>query len=141
MMKMNLSARNGLKAAFNALPSAGLQQVLVYGSNAMLHTTFCKAINIARAAPKFLACSHVDIFAVSYYPVQAQHFVAWLKDKIPKPPCAVWWSLADAPMWLRLNIARELYIIHLALVDIEYYILIPFEIVRVYRSIAFAHER
>lgn len=141
MTRMTITLRNGLKAAFNALPSVGLQQVLVYGTNTMLHTSFCKSVNIAKAAPRFLACTHVDVFAVSYYPHQAKTFVAWLKDKIPKPPNAVWWSLADPPQWLTLNIARQLYIIHLTLVEVEYYVLIPFEIVKVFRSIAFAHER
>lgn len=138
---MTLTLHNGLRAAFNALPSVGLQRVLVYGCNTMLHTSFCKPVNIAKAAPRFLSCTHIDVFAVSYYPTQASTFVAWLKDKIPKPSCSVWWSLADAPQWLTLNIARQLYIMHLTLVDVEYYILIPFEIVRVFRSIAFAHER
>lgn len=137
MNKVNLQMRNGLKAVFITLPSAGLPRVLVYGAHALLHSTFCKLVDVSKAAPRWLACTHVEIFSVDHYPLQAAAFVTWLKDKIPKPPCAVWWTLAEPCQWLRLHVSSQLYCIRLALVDVQYYILVPFSVVEKFRSAAF----
>lgn len=137
--KMKLNLMNALKSTLMELASH-TDCILIYGVDEITESEFCKPINILRNRMRLLACSTIDIRALSYYAHAQKHFVKWLKKHVRMPPNGgCWWNLTDDNKWLRYNISNDLYVVRLTCAKITYYILLRDIYLTHFRKIAFKH--
>lgn len=138
MGKMTLNLHNALKATLAHLQETLKADVLVYGEDGMNNKTFCHPICIKKAAKRLLSCTRIDIHQIGFNPIIEQKMVNWLKSHIRLPTTRVWCNLASAHNWLKYNIAEDLYLLHLGIAHIDYYLVMREENLRIFRSSAFA---
>ena len=137
MGKMTLKLHNALKATLAHLQESRKADILVYGEDGINDRTFCQPISLHKAAKRLLSCTRIDIRAVGFKPHIEQKIVEWIKAHIRLPTTRKWCNLASAHNWLKYNIAEDLYLLHLGIAKVDYYLVIREDCLRFFRSSAF----
>lgn len=139
MGKMTLSLHNALKSTLKELASASPHGVLLYGANNLTQETFCKAVDIAKAAKRLLSCTRIEIRGIGYYTQVESQFVAWIKNHVRLPAESPWCNLASAHNWLKYNVSNNLSCMKLSVGKIDYYMILKQEWLLKFREIAFKY--
>lgn len=140
MGKMTLKLHNALKATLAHLQDTLKYNILVYGKDSLNSKAFCQPISLQKAARRLLSCTRIDIKQVGFNPAIEQKIVEWLKAHIRFPTNRHWCNLVSAHNWLKYNIAEDLYILHLGIAHIDYYVVLREEYIRYFRSSAFGRN-
>jgi hypothetical protein len=137
MGKMTLKLHNALKATLAHLQESLSGGILCYGEDGINKRTFCHPINLEKNAKRLLSCTRIEVHSIGHHPIVEQKFVEWLKSHIRLPTARQWCNLASPHNWLRYNIAEDLYLLHLGIAKVDYYLILREENLRIFRSSAF----
>lgn len=138
MNRMTLRLHNALKATLLRVAELHPNGVLMYGVDNINQQTFCQLVKIHHNIKKLLGCTHIEIKGVGFYTQVEEKFVSWLKEHIRTPSGVTFCnSLLSSHNWLKYNIAADLNILHLEVAQIDYYIILKEEHLRLFRNKAF----
>lgn len=139
---MSLSQRSALKATLMRVAALHPKGVLMCGEDHINEQSFCSVIQLGRNLSKLLACTRIDIKGIGNNPKIEEKFVSWLKSHVRTPSMVPFCnSLLSPHNWLRYNIAADLYCLHLGIAEIDYYMILKDEHLRLFRYKAFNHAK
>lgn len=138
MSRMSLRLHNALKATLQRVAELHPDGVLIYGIDNCNQMSFCQIVKINKSIKRLLSCTHIDIKGVGFYCKIEEKFVSWLKSHIRTPSGVPFCnSLLSPHNWLKYNIAADLNILHLGVANIDYYMILKDEHLRLFRNKAF----
>lgn len=138
MNRMTLRLHNALKATLCRVAELHPDGVLMYGVDNINQQTFCQLVKIHHNIKKLLGCTHIEIKGIGFYTHVEEKFVSWLKAHIRTPSGVTFCnSLLSSHNWLKYNIAADLNILHLGVANIDYYMILKEEHLRLFRNKAF----
>lgn len=138
MSRMSLRLHNALKATLQRVAELHPDGVLMIGIDNINQQTFCQLVKIQHNIKKLLGCTHIEIKGVGFYSQVEEKFVSWLKAHIKTPSGVPFCnSLLSSHNWLKYNIAADLNILHLGVAQIDYYMILKEEHLRLFRNKAF----
>ena len=113
-----------LKATLDMLANKCKQGILMYGINTIEQTTFCKLIDLRKAAKRLLSCTSIEIRGIGHYIAAEKAFAAWLQENMKIPGNPLWGYLSSPHNWFRLNFAEDLNVLKLTIAHTEYYMIL-----------------
>lgn len=135
---MTLQLNNALKATLCRVAELHPDGVLMYGVDGINQQTFCQLVKVHHNIKKLLSCTQIEIKGVGFYSQVEEKFVTWLKAHIRTPSGVSFCnSLLSPHNWLKYNIAADLNILHLGVANIDYYMILKEEHLRLFRHKAF----
>lgn len=138
MSKMTLRLHNALKATLKRVAELHPDGVLMYGVDNINQRSFCQLVKVHNNIKKLLGCTKIEIKGVGFYSHVEEKFVSWLKEHIRTPSGVQFCnSLLSPHNWLKYNIAADLNILHLGVANIDYYMILKEEHLRLFRNKAF----
>lgn len=138
MGRMTLQLHKALKATLQRVDELHPNGVLMYGIDSINQQTFCQLIKINKNIKRLLGCTIIEIKGVEFYSQVEEKFVTWLKSHIRTPSGVPFCnSLLSPHNWLKYNIAADLNILHLGVANIDYYMILKEEHLRLFRQKAF----
>lgn len=138
MGRMTLQLNNALKATLCRVAELHPDGVLMYGVDGINQQTFCQLVKINKNIKRLLGCTQIEIKGVGFYSQVEEKFVTWLKSHIRTPSGVPFCnSLLSPHNWLKYNIAADLNILHLGVANIDYYMILKEEHLRLFRNKAF----
>lgn len=138
MGRMTLQLNNALKATLCRVAELHPEGVLMYGVDGINQQTFCQLVKINKNIKRLLGCTQIEIKGVGFYSQVEEKFVTWLKSHIRTPSGVSFCnSLLSPHNWLKYNIAADLNILHLGVANIDYYMILKEEHLRLFRHKAF----
>lgn len=138
MSRMTLRLHNALKATLQRVAELHPEGVLMFGIDNINQQTFCQIVKINNNIKRLLGCTLIEIKGVGFYSQIEEKFVTWLKAHIRTPSGTQFCnSLLSPHNWLKYNIAGDLNILHLAVANIHYYMILKEEHLRLFRQKAF----
>lgn len=138
MSRMTLRLHNALRATLKRVAELHPDGVLMFGIDNINQQTFCQIVKINNNIKRLLSCTHIDIKGVGFYSKIEEKFVSWLKSHIRTPSGVPFCnSLLSPHNWLKYNIAADLNILHLGVANIDYYMILKDEHIRLFRQKAF----
>lgn len=138
MGRMTLQLNNALKATLCRVAELHPDGVLMYGIDGINQQTFCQLVKINKNMKRLLGCTQIEIKGVGFYTQVEEKFVTWLKSHIRTPSEVPFCnSLLSPHNWLKYNIAADLNILHLGVANIDYYMILKEEHLRLFRHKAF----
>lgn len=81
MSKMTFKYYRALKSTLDMLANKCSKGILMYGTNTIEQTTFCKLIDLRKAAKRLLSCTSIEIRGIGHYLAAEKAFAAWLQEK------------------------------------------------------------
>ena len=121
---MTFKYYRALKATLDMLANKCRNGVLMYGTNTIEQKTFCKLINVRKAAKRLLSCTNIEIRGIGHYMAAERAFAAWLQEHLKLPGNTSWGYLSSPHNWFRLNFAEDLYVLKLKIAHTEYYMIL-----------------
>lgn len=141
MSRMTLQLHKALRATLQRVAELHPDGVLMFGIDNINQQTFCQIVKINNNIKRLLACTHIDIKGVGFYSKVEEKFVSWLKEHIRTPSGAsICNSLLSPHNWLKYNIAGDLSILHLGVANIDYYMILKEDHLRLFRQKAFNNK-
>ena len=138
MSRMSLRLHQALRATLQRVAELHPDGVLMFGIDNINQKSFCQIVKINNNIKRLLACTHIDIKGVGFYSQVEEKFVTWLKSHIRTPSGVSFCnSLLSPHNWLKYNIAGDLNILHLGVANIDYYMIIREEHIKLFRHKAF----
>lgn len=138
MSRMTLKLHNALKATLQRVAELHPDGVLMFGIDNINQQTFCQIVKINNNIKKLLSCTQIEIKGIGFYSQVEEKFVTWLKSHIRTPSGVPFCnSLLSPHNWLKYNIAEDLNILHLGVANIDYYMILREEHIRLFRHKAF----
>lgn len=138
MNRMTLQLHKALRATLERVAELHPDGVLMYGIDSINQQSFCQLVKINNNIKKLLSCTQIEIKGVGFYSQVEEKFVTWLKTHIRTPSGVSFCnSLLSPHNWLKYNIAGDLNILHLAVANINYYMILKEEHIRLFRQKAF----
>lgn len=137
---MKLRQFNAVRATIEHLSLLYSKGIRVVGENQLENLSFCQLVNMTKAKKRLISCSNIDIRGIEYYYNVELRIIEWMKQNIRLPTNRTWCNMASPSAWLHYNFAQDLYIIHLSIAFVHYYICVREEYVRYYRQIAFGSK-
>lgn len=138
MSKMTLQLHKALKATLQRVAELHPEGVLMFGIDNINQQTFCQIVKINNNIKKLLSCTLIEIKGIGFYSQVEEKFVTWLKSHIRTPSGVPFCnSLLSPHNWLKYNIAGDLNILHLAVANIHYYMILKEEHLKFFRYKAF----
>lgn len=138
MSRMTLQLHKALRATLERVAELHPDGVLMYGIDSINQQSFCQVVKINNNIKKLLSCTQIEIKGVGFYSQVEEKFVTWLKTHIRTPSGVSFCnSLLSPHNWLKYNIAGDLNILHLAVANINYYMILKEEHIRLFRQKAF----
>lgn len=138
MSKMTLRLHNALKATLQRVAELHPDGVLMYGVDNINQRSFCQLVKVHNNIKKLLGCTKIEIKGVGFYTQVEEKFVSWLKEHIRTPSGIPFCnSLLSPHNWLKYNISADLNILHLGVANIDYYMILKEEHLRLFRNKAF----
>lgn len=138
MSKMTLRLHNALRATLKRVAELHPDGVLMYGVDNINQRSFCQLVKIHNNIKKLLGCTKIEIKGVGFYTQVEEKFVSWLKEHIRTPSGIPFCnSLLSPHNWLKYNISADLNILHLGVANIDYYMILKEEHLRLFRNKAF----
>lgn len=138
MNKMTLRLHNALKATLQRVAELHPDGVLMYGVDNINQRSFCQLVKVHNNIKKLLGCTKIEIKGVGFYTQVEEKFVSWLKEHIRTPSGIPFCnSLLSPHNWLKYNISADLNILHLGVANIDYYMILKEEHLRLFRNKAF----
>lgn len=135
---MTLQLNKALKATLSRVAELHPDGVLMYGVDGINQQTFCQLVKINKNIKRLLGCTQIEIKGVGFYSQVEEKFVTWLKSHIRTPSGVPFCnSLLSPHNWLKYNIAADLNILHLGVANIDYYMILKEEHLRLFRHKAF----
>ena len=64
---MTFKYYRALKATLDMLTKKCSKGILIYGANTIEHKTFCKLIDLRKAAKRLLSCTNIEIRGTGHY--------------------------------------------------------------------------
>ena len=113
-----------LKATLDMLANKCRKGILMYGTNTMQQTTFCKLIDVRKAAKRLLSCTSIEIRGIGHYLAAEKAFAAWLQENVKLPGNPTWGYLLSPHNWFRINFAEDLNVLKLKIAHTEYYMIL-----------------
>lgn len=95
---------------------------------------------MSKAKKRLISCPNIDIRGIEYYKNVELKIIEWMKHNIRLPTSRSWCNMASPSSWLHYNFAQDLYIIHLNIAFVHYYICVREEYVRYFRKRAFENK-
>lgn len=124
MNRMTFKYYRALKATLDMLANKCNKGILMYGANTMQQTTFCKLIDVRKAAKRLLSCTSIEIRGIGHYLAAEKAFAAWLQENVKLPGNPTWGYLLSPHNWFRINFAEDLNILKLSIAHTEYFMIL-----------------
>lgn len=124
MNRMTFKHYRALKATLDMLANKYKQGMLMYGTNTIEQTTFCKLIDLSKAAKRLLSCTYIEIRGIGHYLEAEKAFAAWLQENVTLPGNPKWGYLSSPHNWFRTNCAEDLNILKLSIAHTEYFLIL-----------------
>lgn len=124
MKKMSYKYYRALKVTLGMLANKCKQGILMYGTNTIEQTTFCKLIDLKKAAKRLLSCTSIEIRGIGHYIAAEKAFAAWLQENVKLPGNPTWGYLSSPHNWFRHNFAEDLNILKLSIAHTEYFMIL-----------------
>lgn len=124
MSRMKFRQYRALKATLDMLANKCSKGILIYGINTIEQTSFCKLIDLRKAAKRLLSCTSIEIRGIDHYLAAEKAFAAWLQANVKLPGNPRWGYLASPHNWFRNNFAEDLNILKLSIAHTEYYLIL-----------------
>lgn len=124
MSRMKLKHYRALKATLDMLANKCNKGILMYGINTMEEKTFCKLIDLKKAAKRLLSCTSIEIRGIGHYLTAEKAFAAWLQEHVQLPGNPQWGYLSSPHNWFRLNFAEDLNVLKLTIAHTEYFMIL-----------------
>lgn len=138
MNRMTLRLHKALRATLQRVAELHPDGVLMCGINNNNQQTFCQLVKVQHNIKKLLSCTQIEIKGVGFYAQVEEKFVTWLKSHIRTPSGVPFCNCLLSPHnWLKYNIAADLNILHLGVANIDYYMILKEEHLRLFRNKAF----
>lgn len=106
------------------LASKCKQGILMYGTNTIEQRTFCKLIDLKKAAKRLLSCTNIEIRGIGHYLEAEKAFAAWLQEHMKLSDNPKWGYLSSPHNWFRHNFAEDLNILKLTIAHTEYFMIL-----------------
>lgn len=140
MSRMSLQLHKALRATLQRVAELHPEGVLMFGIDNINQQTFCQIVKINNNIKKLLSCTLIEIKGIGFYSQVEEKFVTWLKSHIRTPSGVPFCnSLLSPHNWLKYNIAGDLNILHLAVANIHYYMILKEEHLKFFRHKAFSY--
>ena len=124
MSRMTFKHYRALKATLDMLADKCKKGVLMYGANTIEQTTFCKLIDMKKAAKRLLSCTNIEIRGIGHYIAAEKAFAAWLQENVKLPGNPTWGYLSSPHNWFRHNFAEDLNVLKLTIAHTEYFLIL-----------------
>lgn len=124
MNRMTFRHYRALKATLDMLSKKCSKGILMYGTNTIEQTTFCKLIDLRKAAKRLLNCTSIEIRGIGHYLAAERAFAAWLQEHVTLPGNPKWGYLSSPHNWFRTNFAEDLNILKLSIAHTEYFMIL-----------------
>lgn len=98
--------------------------ILMYGINTIEQTSFCKLIDLRKAAKRLLSCTSIEIRGIGHYLAAEKAFATWLQEHVTLPGNPSWGYLSSPHNWFRNNFAEDLNILKLSIAHTEYFLIL-----------------
>ena len=124
MNRMTFKYYRALKATLDMLTNKCSKGILMYGTNTIEQTSFCKLIDLRKAAKRLLSCTSIEIRGIGHYLAAEKAFAAWLQENVTLPGNPEWGYLSSPHNWFRNNFAEDLNILKLSIAHTEYFLIL-----------------
>lgn len=124
MNRMTFKYYRALKATLDMLSNKCSKGILMYGANTIEHKTFCKLIDLRKAAQRLLSCTSIEIRGIGHYLAAEKAFAAWLQEHVQLPGNPTWGYLSSPHNWFRNNFAEDLNILKLSIAHTDYFLIL-----------------
>lgn len=121
---MTFKYYRALKATLDMLANKCRNGVLMYGENTIEQKTFCKLIDVRKAAKRLLSCTNIEIRGIGHYMAAERAFAAWLQEHLKLPGNHRWAYLSSPHNWLKQNFSKDLNVLKLSIAHTEYYMIL-----------------
>ena len=138
MNRMTFKYYRALKATLDMLTNKCSKGILMYGINTIEQTSFCKLIDLRKAAKRLLSCTSIEIRGIGHYLAAEKAFAAWLQANVTLPGNPRWGYLSSPHNWFRNNFAEDLNILKLSIAHTEYFLILREEHLLYIRKLLFS---
>lgn len=138
MKRISYNDHKSLKALWQHIGQENTAGTLCVGIDTLNAKKFVKIIDTTKVTKRLLAATYYEIKGVGAFIDVCKDIVMFLKKILP--PQKWWINAISSERWIRYNISDDLYIIHLILAHINYYILINSEDIDFLRNKLFNYD-
>ena len=124
MSRITFKHYRALKATLDMLANKCSKGILMYGINTIEQKTFCKLIDMKKAAKRLLSCTNIEIRGIGHYIAAEKAFAAWLQANVKLPDNPSWGYLSSPHNWFRHNFAEDLNVLKLSIAHTEYFLIL-----------------
>ena len=124
MNRMTFKYYRALKATLDMLANKCSKGILMYGTNTIEQKTFCKLIDLRKAAKRLLSCTSIEIRGIGHYLAAEKAFAAWIQEHVTLPGNPSWGYLSSPHNWFRTNFAEDFLFVQINNTDLQKQVII-----------------